>query len=252
MVPPLPLENCHLPSEAPQRASDLFPMAAGVGAKRSRGEAEAASDGDATGIEREQELRKDNDSGGHHPSPDDAAAASNKKSEAEDVVSTPASEKTCVHEVAIPPGYAESLDESVYGTIHNPVYTGEMAREYPFTLDPFQQMSVACIERRESVLVSAHTSAGKTAVAEYAVALAFKRKQRVIYTSPLKVRVNHRQGFQAAKLGRWRWQPESGAQDESRTEGHRHLPSRPPSVPARSEHGAQRAVQQCASNRWGS
>ena len=42
-------------------------------------------------------------------------------------------------------------------------------------------------ERRESVLVSAHTSAGKTAVAEYAIALAFKGNQRVVYTSPLKV-----------------------------------------------------------------
>ena len=38
------------------------------------------------------------------------------------------------------------------------------------------------------MLVSAHTSAGKTAVAEYAVALAFKGDQRVVYTSPLKVR----------------------------------------------------------------
>jgi hypothetical protein len=37
------------------------------------------------------------------------------------------------------------------------------------------------------VLVSAHTSAGKTAVAEYAIALAFKNNQRVVYTSPLKV-----------------------------------------------------------------
>ncbi len=37
--------------------------------------------------------------------------------------------------------------------------------------------------------MSAHTSAGKTAVAEYAIALAFKAKQRVIYTSPLKVSI---------------------------------------------------------------
>ena len=43
-------------------------------------------------------------------------------------------------------------------------------------------------ERGESVLVSAHTSAGKTAVAEYAVAKAFAQNQRVVYTSPLKVR----------------------------------------------------------------
>ena len=35
--------------------------------------------------------------------------------------------------------------------------------------------------------MSAHTSAGKTAVAEYAIALAFKADQRVVYTSPLKV-----------------------------------------------------------------
>lgn len=37
--------------------------------------------------------------------------------------------------------------------------------------------------------MSAHTSAGKTAVAEYAIALAFKANQRVVYTSPLKVSV---------------------------------------------------------------
>jgi ATP-dependent RNA helicase DOB1 len=43
-------------------------------------------------------------------------------------------------------------------------------------------------ERGESVLVSAHTSAGKTAVAEYAVAKAFAQNQRVVYTSPLKAR----------------------------------------------------------------
>ncbi len=35
--------------------------------------------------------------------------------------------------------------------------------------------------------MSAHTSAGKTVVAEYATALALKQGQRVVYTSPLKV-----------------------------------------------------------------
>jgi ATP-dependent RNA helicase DOB1 len=48
-------------------------------------------------------------------------------------------------------------------------------------------MSIAAIERNESVLVSAHTSAGKTVVAEYAIAQSLKEKQRVIYTSPIKV-----------------------------------------------------------------
>jgi len=46
---------------------------------------------------------------------------------------------------------------------------------------------VRCL--RESVLVAAHTSAGKTVVAEYAIALAFKEKSRVIYTSPIKVAI---------------------------------------------------------------
>lgn len=44
----------------------------------------------------------------------------------------------------------------------------------------------------ESVLVAAHTSAGKTAVAEYAIALALKDKQKVIYTSPIKALSNQK------------------------------------------------------------
>jgi len=51
-----------------------------------------------------------------------------------------------------------------FGLQHVPPETP--ARLYKFILDPFQKLSVACIERGESVLVSAHTSAGKTAIAE--------------------------------------------------------------------------------------
>lgn len=100
--------------------------------------------------------------------------------------------RTCVHEVAVPTGYDANKDESVHGTLSNPVYSGEMAKNYPFKLDPFQQVSMACLERKESVLVSAHTSAGKTAVAEYAIAMSFRDKQRVIYTSPLKALSNQK------------------------------------------------------------
>lgn len=102
------------------------------------------------------------------------------------------STRTCVHEVAVPNGYTSSRDESIHGTFSNPVYSGPEAKTYPFTLDPFQQVSVACLERKESVLVSAHTSAGKTAVAEYAIAMSFRDKQRVIYTSPLKALSNQK------------------------------------------------------------
>ncbi|KDP45529.1 hypothetical protein JCGZ_17082 [Jatropha curcas] len=100
--------------------------------------------------------------------------------------------RTCVHEVAVPSGYTATKDEKVYGTLSNPEYNGEMAKTYKFELDPFQKVSVACLERNESVLVSAHTSAGKTAVAEYAIAMAFRDKQRVIYTSPLKALSNQK------------------------------------------------------------
>lgn len=59
-------------------------------------------------------------------------------------------------------------------------------------MDPFQQEAVNYIERNESVLVAAHTSAGKTAVAEYAIAKSLKNKQRVIYTSPIKALSNQK------------------------------------------------------------
>ncbi|AET05085.1 putative RNA helicase [Medicago truncatula] len=102
------------------------------------------------------------------------------------------SECTCVHEVAVPINYTSTKDESLHGTLSNPLHNGTMAKTYPFTLDPFQQVSIACLERNESVLVSAHTSAGKTAIAEYAIAMSFRDKQRVIYTSPLKALSNQK------------------------------------------------------------
>ncbi|CAG9461301.1 unnamed protein product [Pedinophyceae sp. YPF-701] len=105
----------------------------------------------------------------------------------------------CTHEVAIPQGWTtppdddpSSLDPAVHGTLENPIWTGPMAKEYPFKLDPFQSTSIACVERRESVMVAAHTSAGKTVVAEYAVAKALKEGQRVVYTSPLKALSNQK------------------------------------------------------------
>jgi ATP-dependent RNA helicase DOB1 len=41
-------------------------------------------------------------------------------------------------------------------------------------------------------LVSAHTSAGKTVVAQYAIAMALRDHQRVIYTSPIKALSNQK------------------------------------------------------------
>ena len=68
----------------------------------------------------------------------------------------------------------------------------EPAKVYPFKLDSFQQEAVNYIDNDESVLVAAHTSAGKTAVAEYAIAKSLKNGQRVIYTSPIKALSNQK------------------------------------------------------------
>lgn len=97
-----------------------------------------------------------------------------------------APEKRITHEYVLPPDMApESYDSSFDRDLFA---EAKPAKEYPFELDPFQKRSVYCIERNESVLVSAHTSAGKTVVAEYAIAKALRDNQRVIYTSPIKVR----------------------------------------------------------------
>lgn len=68
----------------------------------------------------------------------------------------------------------------------------EPAIEYPFNLDTFQKRAVYRLERDENVFVAAHTSAGKTVVAEYAIALAMHRKTKVIYTSPIKTLSNQK------------------------------------------------------------
>ncbi|GAA5916164.1 SKI complex RNA helicase subunit SKI2 [Sporobolomyces salmoneus] len=68
----------------------------------------------------------------------------------------------------------------------------DMAREYPFELDTFQKEAIYHMEVGDSVFVAAHTSAGKTVVAEYAIALAQKHLTRAIYTSPIKALSNQK------------------------------------------------------------
>ncbi|EQC53011.1 hypothetical protein SJAG_16455 [Schizosaccharomyces japonicus yFS275] len=98
------------------------------------------------------------------------------------------------HQVSLPPNY-NYIPMSQHKSPNPP------ARTYPFTLDPFQAVSIASIERNESVLVSAHTSAGKTVVAEYAVAQSLRDKQRVIYTSPIKALSNQKYRELLAEFG---------------------------------------------------
>lgn len=92
------------------------------------------------------------------------------------------SDVNCIHKCVRPQSYVHNkLSESI-----------TPARTYKFELDTFQKKSIECLERNESVLVSAHTSAGKTVIAEYAIALGLRDKQRVIYTSPIKALSNQK------------------------------------------------------------
>ncbi|XP_068654924.1 DExH-box ATP-dependent RNA helicase DExH9 [Aristolochia californica] len=91
----------------------------------------------------------------------------------------------CLHEVSYPEGYA-SRPKPPKKEHSKP------AKEFEFTLDPFQSEAIKCLDNGESVLVSAHTSAGKTVVASYAIAMSLRDNQRVIYTSPIKALSNQK------------------------------------------------------------
>ena len=84
--------------------------------------------------------------------------------------------------------YAEEdkIDISKYDEIKDP------AMKFKFILDNFQKRSIIRLEQNKNILVCAHTSSGKTLVAEYGIALYKKKNQKVIYTSPIKALSNQK------------------------------------------------------------
>lgn len=66
------------------------------------------------------------------------------------------------------------------------------AKTYSFELDPFQKQAILHMENFCNVFVAAHTSAGKTVVAEYAIAMARRSMTKVVYTSPIKALSNQK------------------------------------------------------------
>lgn len=66
------------------------------------------------------------------------------------------------------------------------------AKTYDFKLDPFQKYAILHMEKFCNVFVAAHTSAGKTVVAEYAIAMARRSMTKVVYTSPIKALSNQK------------------------------------------------------------
>ena len=61
-----------------------------------------------------------------------------------------------------------------------------------FRLSAFQLQAVRAINAGENVLVSAPTGAGKTLVAEFAIADAVARGKRCVYTAPIKALSNQK------------------------------------------------------------
>lgn len=87
--------------------------------------------------------------------------------------------------------YAEWVDITQPVTDFD-VQIPEPAHKFPFELDTFQKQAIIKLENHDHVFVAAHTSAGKTVVAEYAIALSRKHLSRTIYTSPIKALSNQK------------------------------------------------------------
>src|SRR6202043_3924929 len=78
--------------------------------------------------------------------------------------------------------------------------------EHPFPLDDFQRVALDPLDPGRSVLVAAPTGAGKTLVAEYAIAAALETGGKTFYTTPLKALSNQKFGdfvrlYGAEKVG---------------------------------------------------
>jgi len=168
------------------------------GAEQSSNEDEPAADGPEQGGDSQSKRRKKD--GEAEPVLTDTFETAESREVAAAAVFAPVKDTESLvlshniqHQVALPP----DLDYE-YVPLSEHKTPDEPARVYPFKLDPFQSLSIASIERDESVLVSAHTSAGKTVVAEYAIAQCLKKNQRIIYTSPIKALSNQKfRDFQA-------------------------------------------------------
>ena len=145
------------------------------------------------------DLDDDDDDGGEAEAADGAAAPSDAsqnqevQSDVDAILAEPAAAATNRRKADSKTSSAKTwavIEDSSMEEFHSLV--PEMAREYPFELDTFQKQAVVHLERHESVFVAAHTSAGKTVVAEYAIALSAKHMTRCIYTSPIKALSNQK------------------------------------------------------------
>ncbi|XP_061475421.1 superkiller complex protein 2 [Rhineura floridana] len=114
------------------------------------------------------------------PTPKSAPQAARAPAPAATAASEPPKEQW-----AIPVDVSSPVDD-FYKRIPDPAF------KWPFEPDVFQKQAILHLEKHDSVFVAAHTSAGKTVVAEYAIALSQKHMTRTIYTSPIKALSNQK------------------------------------------------------------
>uniref|UniRef100_A0A672ILF3 SKI2 homolog, superkiller viralicidic activity 2-like n=1 Tax=Salarias fasciatus TaxID=181472 RepID=A0A672ILF3_SALFA len=117
--------------------------------------------------------------------PQDAASPSSQPQKSKDQQSKSKESPEATKKWAIPVDITSPCQD-FHKRIPNPAF------KWPFELDVFQKQAVLRLEAHDSVFVAAHTSAGKTVVAEYAIALSQKHMTRTIYTSPIKALSNQK------------------------------------------------------------
>ncbi|MGH9118766.1 MAG: DEAD/DEAH box helicase [Acidimicrobiales bacterium] len=77
----------------------------------------------------------------------------------------------------------------------------QLIERIDFELDEFQVRALDAVDRDDSVLVAAPTSAGKTLVAEYAIDMALASGAKAFYTTPIKALSNQKYGDFLRRLG---------------------------------------------------
>uniref|UniRef100_A0A0N5CFN6 DEAD/DEAH box helicase n=1 Tax=Strongyloides papillosus TaxID=174720 RepID=A0A0N5CFN6_STREA len=90
--------------------------------------------------------------------------------------------ENCYHEVFYP-------CDNVYGIL------GEKPQrelEVNYSLDEFQIRGLLVADKHESMLITAHTSAGKTVVADYIIAMCLDNGKKCFYTTPIKALSNQK------------------------------------------------------------
>lgn len=93
------------------------------------------------------------------------------------------------------------VNEGAVAITDNSILNQEIISDFSYKLDTFQIESCKSLEQGHHVLCLAHTSAGKSTIAYYAIAKAILEKKRLIYTAPVKSLSNQKYAELKQKYG---------------------------------------------------